>query len=89
LPRAFETEVALAMSTWSSMGSGGRAHDCSAHAPGAGRLDRRGGGAHTRGVGDVETRAERIRTAYVGGVSTRRVDDLVQTLGIEGISRAR
>ena len=39
-------------------------------------------------------RAERallavVQEAYVSGVSTRRVDDLVQALGIEGISAAR
>jgi putative transposase len=38
-------------------------------------------------------RAERallavVQEAYVSGVSTRRVDDLVRTLGIEGISRS-
>jgi transposase-like protein len=38
-------------------------------------------------------RAERallavVQEAYVSGVSTRRVDDLVQALGIEGISRS-
>ena len=39
-------------------------------------------------------RAERallavVQEAYVSGVSTRRVDDLVRTLGIEGISRSK
>jgi putative transposase len=39
-------------------------------------------------------RAERalvavVQEAYVQGVSTRRVDDLVQALGMQGISRAR
>jgi len=29
-----------------------------------------------------------VQEAYVSGVSTRRVDDLVRTLGIEGISRS-
>ncbi len=39
-------------------------------------------------------RAERallavVQEAYVAGVSTRRVDDLVRTLGIDGISRSQ
>ena len=43
---------------------------------------------------DPRKRAERalvavVQEAYVQGVSTRRVDDLVQALGIAGISRSQ
>ncbi len=43
---------------------------------------------------DPRKRAERalvavVQEAYVQGVSTRRVDDLVQALGLQGISKSR
>ena len=50
-------------------------------------------GSHFPSLLEPRRRAERallavVQEAYVSGVSTRRVDDLVQALGIEGISRS-
>lgn len=58
------------------------------------RVPRVRDGSYFPGLLEPRTRAERalvavVQEAYVEGVSTRRVDDLVKTLGLEGISKSQ
>jgi putative transposase len=57
------------------------------------RVPRVRDGSYFPSLLEPRTRAERalvavVQEAYVGGVSTRRVDDLVKSLGLEGISKS-
>jgi len=58
------------------------------------RVPRVRDGSYFPSLLEPRTRAERalvavVQEAYVGGVSTRRVDDLVKSLGLEGISKSQ
>jgi putative transposase len=58
------------------------------------RVPRVRDGSYFPGLLEPRTRAERalvavVQEAYVEGVSTRRVDDLVKTLGLDGISKSQ
>ena len=58
------------------------------------RVPRGRDGSYFPSLLEPRTRAERalvavVQEAYVGGVSTRRVDDLVKSLGLEGISKSQ
>lgn len=58
------------------------------------RVPRVRDGSYFPSLFDPRKRAERallavVQEAYVQGVSTRRVDDLVQTLGLQGISKSQ
>jgi putative transposase len=58
------------------------------------RVPRIRDGSYFPALLEPRTRAERalvavVQEAYVGGVSTRRVDGLVKTLGLEGISKSQ
>ena len=58
------------------------------------RVPRVRDGSYFPSLLEPRTRAERalvavVQEAYVEGVSTRRVDDLVKTLGLEGISKSQ
>lgn len=58
------------------------------------RVPRVRDGSYFPGLLAPRTRAERalvavVQEAYVEGVSTRRVDDLVKTLGLDGISKSQ
>ncbi len=58
------------------------------------RVPRVRDGSYFPSLLEPRRRAERalvavVQEAYVQGVSTRRVDDLVQTLGLQGISKSQ
>ena len=58
------------------------------------RVPRVRDGSYFPSLLEPRTRSERalvavVQEAYVGGVSTRRVDDLVKSLGLEGISKSQ
>ena len=58
------------------------------------RIPRVRNGSYTPSLLEPRRRAERalvavVQEAYIQGVSTRRVDDLVQTLGLTGISKSQ